>query len=112
MAAPQRPAGPVVVALPAEIDIANADGVGEQLRSAVTPGVTIVIADLTSTVFCDSSAMRHLLLAHDYAAGHDAQLRLAVPPGHVLRILKLIGLDHLLAPYPSLAAALTGDSPV
>lgn len=112
MAAPKRPAEPAVVALPAEIDIANADGVGAQLRSAVTPGVTIVIADLTSTVFCDSSGMRHLLLAHDYAVAHDAQLRLALPPGHVLRILKLMGLDHLLAIYPSLAAALTDDSPV
>ena len=110
MAAPEPPAGLAVVALPTEIDIVNADGVGEQLRSAVTPGVTIVIADLTSTVFCDCSGMRHLLLAHDYATAHDAQLRLAVPPGHVLRILKLMGLDHLLPIYPSLAAALTGDS--
>ncbi len=55
--------------------------------------------------------MRHLLLAHDYAAVRDAQLRVAVPPGHVLRMLKLMRLDHLLPIYQSLTAALTDDSP-
>jgi hypothetical protein len=44
----QRPAEPVVIPLPAEIDMANAED-GDQLRSALTPGVTIVIADMTST---------------------------------------------------------------
>ncbi|HEX4660822.1 MAG TPA: STAS domain-containing protein [Streptosporangiaceae bacterium] len=112
MADPEHATGPVVVVLPAEIDIVNAEGIGEQLRSALRPGVTVVIADMTSTVFCDSSGMRHLVLVHDYATAHDAQLRLAVPPGHVLRILKLMGLDHLLPIYPSLATALTDGSPV
>jgi hypothetical protein len=36
----QRPAEPVVIALPAEIDMANAEDVGDQLRSALMPGVT------------------------------------------------------------------------
>ncbi len=107
----QRPAEPVVIALPAEIDMANAEDVGDQLRSALTPGVTIVIADMTSTVFCDSSGIRSLLLAHDHAAARDAQLRLAVPAGHLLQILQLTGLDRLLPIYPRLATALTGESP-
>jgi anti-sigma B factor antagonist len=107
----ERLSGPAVVALPAEIDMANAEGVGEQLRSAFAPGVTVVITDLTSTVFCDSYGLRHLVLAHNYAAAHRVQLRLAVPPGRVLGVLKLTGLDRLLSIYPSLAAALTGDPP-
>jgi anti-sigma B factor antagonist len=107
----QRPAEPVVIALPAEIDMANAEDVGDQLRSALTPGVTIVIADMTSTVFCDSCGIRSLLLAHDHAAARDAQLHLAVPAGHLLQILQLMGLDRLLPIYPSLATALTGESP-
>jgi hypothetical protein len=36
MADPDPGPGLAVVALPAEIDMANADGVGEQLRSAFT----------------------------------------------------------------------------
>jgi hypothetical protein len=57
-----------------------------RLRSALTPGVTIVTADMTSTVFCDCSGIRSLLLAHDHAAARDAQLRLAVPAGHLFQI--------------------------
>ena len=104
----ERVPAPVIVTLPAEIDAANAESVGERLRAAFTPGVTVVIADMTATVFCDSAGMRHLILADDCAAAHGAQLRLAVLPGHVLRVLKLMGLDRLLSIYPSLAAALAG----
>jgi anti-sigma B factor antagonist len=103
--------GPAVVALPAEIDMANADDVGEQLRSAFTPGVTMVVADLTLTVFCDSYGMRALVLARRCAAAHQAQLRLVVSHPSVLQVLTLAGLDRLLPVYPSLGAALT-DGPL
>jgi anti-anti-sigma regulatory factor len=62
----------VVVALPAEIDMANADSVAEQLRSAFTPGVTVVMVDMTLTEFCDSYGMRAVALAHRCAAAHQA----------------------------------------
>jgi anti-anti-sigma factor len=99
---------PVVVALPAEIDMANADDVADQLRSAFTPGVPIVVADMTLTVFCDSYGMRALVLGHRYAAAHHAQLHLAAPDTKVVQVLKLAGLDRLLPVYPNLGAALTG----
>ena len=51
----------VVVALPAEIDMANADQVGQQLGSAFAPGVRTVIADMTATTFCDSSGIGMLV---------------------------------------------------
>jgi anti-sigma B factor antagonist len=111
VADPDPVPGPAVVALPAEIDMANADDVGEQLRSAFTPGVTIVVADMTLTMFCDSYGMRALVLAHRCAAAHHAQLRLVVSHPSVLQVLKLTGLDRLLPVYPSLGAALT-DGPL
>jgi anti-anti-sigma regulatory factor len=55
---------PVVIALPAEIDMANAGPVGQQLGSALTPGVQTVIADMTATIFCDSSGISMLVRAH------------------------------------------------
>jgi anti-sigma B factor antagonist len=103
--------GAAVVALPAEIDMANADGVGGQLRSAFTPGVSMVVADMTLTVFCDSYGMRALVLARRCAADCHAQLRLVVSHPSVLQVLKLAGLDRLLPVYPSLGAALT-DGPL
>jgi anti-sigma B factor antagonist len=111
VADPERPPRPVVVRLPAEIDIANGASVGLQLYSAFTPGVTVVIADMTSTVFCDSSGISQLVLAHHCAAAHHAQLRLAVPHPHVLDVLKVTGIDRLLAVYPSLDAALAAGTP-
>ena len=100
--------GPVVVALPAEIDTANADRVGEQLCSAFTPGVSVVVADMTLTVFCDSYGMRSLALAHRCAAARHGQLRVVVSHASVLQVLKLTGLDRVLPVYPTLGAALTG----
>ena len=111
MTALDRLTEPAVVRLPAEIDMSNASGVGDELRSAISTGVTVVVADMTSTGFCDSAGMRCLLLADDHAGAHGAQLRVALPPGQVLRILQLMGIDRLLTIYPSLAAAVSGGSP-
>jgi anti-anti-sigma factor len=102
----------VVIALPAEIDMANADRVGQQLGSAFTPGVRTVIADMTATRFCDSSGINVLVRAHRQAAANGTELRLAVPSTAVLRTLTLLGLDQLLLIYPSLSQALAaGPTP-
>lgn len=107
----EQSAEPVIVRLPAEIDLANAEDVGEQLRSAFTRGAAVVIADLTSTVFCDSSGARQLVLSHNYADFHDAQMRFVIPDRNMLRILTVTGIDQLLSIYPSLDAAASGSIP-
>jgi anti-sigma B factor antagonist len=96
----------VVIALPAEIDMASAGRAGQQLGSAFTPGVSTVIADLTATTFCDSSGISMLVRAHKQAAANNTQLRLVVPSAAVLRALTLVGMDDLLPIYPSLSQAL------
>jgi anti-sigma B factor antagonist len=99
--------GPVVVPLPPEIDLTNADWVGERLGEACASGAGVVIADLTGTSFCDSSGIRFLLLANDEATAHEAVLRLAVQPeGMVLRTLTLMGLHRVLQVHLSLDDAL------
>ena len=96
----------VVVALPAEIDMANAERVGQQLASAFTPGVRTVIADMTATRFCDSSGISVLVRAHKQAAANGTQLRLVVHSTVVLRSLRLVQMDSLLPIYPTLSQAL------
>ena len=98
---------PVVLRLPAEIDLTNAERVGEELCSAFTRGAALVIADLTSTVFCDCAGARQLVLAHDYADAHDARIRFVIPVRNMLRVLTLTGAGRLLPIYPSLDAALS-----
>jgi anti-sigma B factor antagonist len=102
---------PEIVALPAEIDIGNAQQVGNELIGAFRSGVTVVIADMTRTKFCDSSAVRGLLLANDKAVASSAELRLAIESAAVLRALTVMGVSGMLAIYPSMAAALTNTPP-
>jgi anti-sigma B factor antagonist len=96
----------VIVSLPAEIDMANEEDVGEQLRAAFAPGVTVVIADLGSTVFCGTSGVRQLVLARKRAVASNRELRVVISSAGVLRILAILGLDRELEIYPDLAAAL------
>ena len=97
----------VVVALPGEIDMANADQIGQQLDAALTPGVATVIADMTATRFCDTSGVRMLVLANRGAAAHNAELRVVIPSASILRVLAITKVDRVLRIYPSLEGALT-----
>ena len=99
--------GTTVVALPGEVDIGNSGRIGEDLRAALGPGVSVVVADMTATTFCDSSAIRALVIARDQAVASGAELRLAVARAPVRRILAVMGVDRLLPVYPSLGEALT-----
>jgi anti-sigma B factor antagonist len=103
-------AKPVVVTLPAEIDISNAAAVEAQLLAACAPGLTI-IADLSATTFCDSSGIRALLTAHQHAAADDARFRAVVPPGPVRRMLALTAFDTILNIFPTVTEALAAGYP-
>lgn len=106
-AQPELGARRVVVTLPAEIDLENADQIGRQLVAALAPGVAIVVADMTATRFCDTSGVRMLVLAHQGAAAHHAELRVVIPSANVLRVLAITKVDTVLRIYPSLQDALT-----
>jgi anti-sigma B factor antagonist len=93
-------AAPVVVTLPAEIDIANADQVFGRLCLAIGSGAGIVIADLTGTDFCGSAGIGAVLMARDRAAAEGVRLRLALQPsGPVRSLFQLMGLDRKLQAY-------------
>lgn len=101
---------PVIVELPAEIDVTNSGQVYDRLVAALEPGVRTVIADMTATSFCDSSGVRAITQAHETAAGRDIGLQLAVPPeGSVRRVLELTGAASIMRLYPSLEEALNAD---
>jgi len=98
---------PVVVVLPAEIDVTNSEQVYEQLLAVLAPGVHTVIADMMATVFCDSSGVHAIMHAYEAAAARDVQMRLAVSPAtSVRRVLELIGVGRLMPVHSSLAEAL------
>lgn len=97
---------PAVVALPAEIDMTNADQVYDCLDTAARSGAPMVIADFAAPAFCDAAGVRRLLTLHARAAAHGVQLRLVIPPGGMLRrMLVLLEADHLLPVYASVREA-------
>ena len=105
-------APPVIVTLPAQITAATAEQAAGQISAAFTPGVTVVIADLTSTSCRDCSAIRYLLRAHRQAAARGGQVRFAIRPGGPLhRITEFAGTHPLLAVYPTLQHAIKADYP-
>ncbi len=103
---------PVIVALPAQIDLTSQERAYDRLYAALASGEAVVIADFTGTTFCDGSSLRRLVAIQRRAAARDAQLRLVIPPdGPVHRVAELMDLNKLLPVYPSLHAAVV-DMPL
>lgn len=101
----QRPRSSlVVVPLPEELDVGNSARTGAELVGAAGPG-SIVVADMSATRFCDSSAVAALIRADRALTAAGAQLRLVLGSPAVARILTLTGATDVLAVYPSLEQA-------
>jgi anti-sigma B factor antagonist len=97
-----------VVTLPAEIDIANADDIREDLLSTINRGAALLVVDMSATNFCDSAGVNALVRAFKRAAANGTGMRLVVPDRNVQRILALTGIDRLIDIYPSVSAATAG----
>jgi len=104
-----------VVAVPAEVDVTNSDGLREALLSALNAGAHGLVVDMAGTTFCDSAGITALARAARRAAANETVMRLAVTAPAVLRVLNLVGIDRLIDVYPSVTDALaslpgpTGD---
>jgi anti-sigma B factor antagonist len=104
-------AGPVmaVVALPAEIDVANRGEVRRDLTDALVSGADVVIADMTGTTFSDTMGVRELVLAHKLADTKGVQFRVVMSSPNLLRVLSVSRLDGYLSVYRTLEEALIAD---
>ena len=95
-----------VIKLPAEVDVSNANQVGQDLAAAVAQGASLVIADMSATTFCDSAGVTALVRAVRTAHTSGAGLRVATSAPAVIRVLAITGVDRLIGIYPSAAAAM------
>ncbi len=59
----------------------NAGEVPERLRAAIAPGVSVVVADLTTTAFCDSSVLLPIYPGLDEALAGEPVLNADAPRG-------------------------------
>jgi len=95
-----------VVALPAEMDVTNADMVREDLLSVMNQGAVLLIADMSKTKFCDSAGVNALVRTFRRASASENTLRLVVSTPAVQRVLSITGVDRLVDIFPSVAASL------
>jgi anti-sigma B factor antagonist len=97
-----------VIRVTGELDIATAPELEHAFgRAAAEPGPTVV--DLTATSFCDSTGMSLILRAHQRAEQSGTRFLVVCPPenAEILRVLRLLGFDQVLAVHADLGGALT-----
>jgi anti-sigma B factor antagonist len=94
-----------VLAVPAEVDLTNADALREALLEVLNAGALGLVVDMTATTFCDSAGISAVTRAVRRAAANDATVRLVVTSTPVLRVLNLVGIDRLIEIHPSVSAA-------
>jgi hypothetical protein len=75
------------------------------LHAVLRPGTAVVIADMSATMFAESSAVRALLTARDTGAARSTDLPMVIPAPAVLRLL-VLAIASILRIHPSLCAAL------
>ncbi|GGL62444.1 hypothetical protein GCM10010129_02560 [Streptomyces fumigatiscleroticus] len=65
-----------------------------------------IVVDLGQVTFMDCSGVNVLIDAHHAVHRAGGWLRLAVPAGTALRVLRIVGLDTVVDCYPTLRQAL------
>jgi anti-sigma B factor antagonist len=103
--------GVPVVTAPQEIDITNAPELGSALMQAAADGPGTLVADMTRTVFCDSSGLHTLLAVHKRAQAEGGELLLVIRSAAVLRIFAITTIDRMIPNFTSLDEALAHTLP-
>ena len=96
--------GHVVVALRGDLDITGAADAGAAITALVVPGRCLII-DMAGLDFIDCGSLGALLRVQWLAWSAGADVVLAAPQRHVLRLLVLTGNDHAFLIHASVQAA-------
>lgn len=103
-----RPEGAVLVArIDGEIDLSNVESIRATLAGAVSHETELVVLDLTSTTYLDSTGVRLLFELAARLQNRRQQLRLVVADGALVgRVVELTQLDQRVPVDRSVADAL------
>jgi anti-anti-sigma factor len=95
-----------VTAIDGRIDSATAGDYETKLLDLLQDGRTAMVLDLAAVDYLSSAGIRVLLLLFKRAAALKLALAIARPQEHVAEILAIAGLDDVMPPQPSIAAAI------
>ena len=89
-------AGEALVMLSGELDIVSADGAFGYVREVIDRHQVPVILDMAGLSFCDARGLGSLVRMSNYAGKAGCSLGLASPGQHLLKIMRITGLDNSL----------------
>jgi anti-anti-sigma factor len=104
-----------VLYLAGELDIANADGLRQEIRLILDRhDPQVLLLDLSQLAFTDSSGLAAIVWAHQQLTARKGQLRLQHPSPLLSRVLHTTGLHNELhltpAPHPPRRSELAADA--
>ena len=97
--------GSTVVKLPAEIDLATAPALRDEMLAALNRGGVHLVLDGMALTFMDSSGVNALVRARERADRLGGSLHLVTSHPQVRRVLQITGLEERLGLVGSLDAA-------
>ncbi|MEU1528708.1 STAS domain-containing protein [Streptomyces fagopyri] len=95
-----------VVTLCGEIDHDVTDALRDAVMPAAGQNPPRTAVDLGAVTFMDSSGINVFVSAHQAADDAGGWLRVAGAQGPVLRVIRLVGLDAVIACHPTVEQAL------
>jgi anti-anti-sigma factor len=101
--------GYAIAALSGDLGIASAPALREQLRSLLRAASQLII-DLSAVEHADASGLAVLVRTGHRAGLLGGSLRLAAPSPEVARVLSATGINKHLDIFPTVRAAITGQS--
>ena len=99
-----------IVRLEGELDIATVPALRVRLLGVLSPGVRLLIIDLSGVSFCDVAGLAVLIGTQRRATARGIVVRLAAPGPQLAKLLRITGLDNRFTICATLADALPAPS--
>jgi anti-anti-sigma factor len=97
----------LVVRIEGEIDLSNAQAIGNRLRDLLTNRSVALIVDLGPTTYLDSSGVALMFSLYDELRRRQQMLHLVVPQeSQLTRVLSITGLSRAVPTHATLDEAL------
>src|SRR5690349_10709067 len=109
---PTTLAGARGIALRGELDLTGAPRIEEHVQSALLNGGGAFVLDLSELTFMDSTGVNALLRTRSLLGREGRDLVVVCPPGPVRRVLEIIGVVDMLAPFATREEAAAALVPI
>lgn len=101
--------GLTIARLKGDLDIATTPALRERLLSALSPGVRLLVIDLSGVSFCDAAGLAVLIGTQRRARARGITVRLVAPRPQMAKLLSITGLDCSLTICDTLADAISAQ---